>query len=151
MSGGRSSHRLDGACRALCVSPGWSEVRIATCPGLGRRRAASYQGLPPKKTGTCRRRVCIEHHRLAIQPVDAVREVAKSPGRPHDGHDHEANILVLCPNHHALFDFGALSVTETFQVLNTVTDAFLGELRRLPRHEIDPAALAYHREHIARL
>jgi putative restriction endonuclease len=80
-----------------------------------------------------------------------VQEVAKSPGRPHDGLGNEENILVLCLNLHAIFDFGALSVTETFQVLNTVTDAFLGELHRLPRHEVDPAALAYHREHIARL
>lgn len=72
-------------------------------------------------------------------------------GRPHDGPDHEGNILVLCPNHHVLFDFGALAVTETFHVLNTVTGDVLGELRCVPRHAIDPVALAYHCEHIAGL
>jgi putative restriction endonuclease len=72
-------------------------------------------------------------------------------GRPHDGPDHEGNILILCPNHHALFDFGALAVSETFQVRNTLTGAILGTLRRVPRHDIDPGALAYHYEHIAGL
>jgi hypothetical protein len=42
-----------------------------------------------------------------------------------------------------------LAVTETFQVINTLTGDVLGALRRVSQHPIDPEALAYHREHVA--
>lgn len=29
-------------------------------------------------------------------------------GQPHDGPDRAANIIVLCPNHHVMFDYGAI-------------------------------------------
>jgi putative restriction endonuclease len=70
-------------------------------------------------------------------------------GRPHDGPDEIGNMLCLCPNHHVLFDAGAIYVDADGTVRETVTRAAVGELRTLPRHAIDERHLAYHREHYA--
>lgn len=40
-------------------------------------------------------------------------------GKPHNGPDLADNIVVVCPNHHALLDFGALTVSpDTFKTVN---------------------------------
>lgn len=64
-------------------------------------------------------------------------------GEPHDGPDVENNIMCLCPNHHVLFDRGAIYLTDDL----TVMDAVLGKrIRSLSsRHALDPAHLSYHR------
>lgn len=65
-------------------------------------------------------------------------------GAPHDGPDTVDNILCLCPNHHVLFDNGAISIDENFSLI--------GESGRLTvhrRHEISEDHLAYHRKHFA--
>ncbi len=66
-------------------------------------------------------------------------------GRPHDGPDREDNVLCLCPNHHVLFDLGGIVIADDFAVIETQTGAPLGRLRRAPRHQLDPAHLAYRR------
>ncbi len=66
-------------------------------------------------------------------------------GQPHNGPDVPDNVLCLCPNHHALFDLGAIVITADFQVVDVLLDREIGELHRHPAHLIDPAALAYHR------
>jgi len=58
-------------------------------------------------------------------------------GRAHAGPDTGSNIIVLCPNHHALCDYGAIPLRR---------DA----IREVPGHRIDDAALLYHNEHIFR-
>lgn len=47
--------------------------------------------------------------RLEVRPGVYYAEVhhIQPLGSPHDGPDVEANMLVLCPNHHAAFDLGA--------------------------------------------
>ncbi|WDI40220.1 DUF3427 domain-containing protein [Bremerella sp. P1] len=57
-------------------------------------------------------------------------------GSPHDGPDVEGNILVVCPNHHALCDFGAIHLD-------------IETLRRHPLHEIGPQFVSYHNATIA--
>lgn len=48
-------------------------------------------------------------------------------GRPHDGPDEPGNILVLCPNHHADFDYGRVTVNpETYRVTHTYEEAVDG-------------------------
>jgi hypothetical protein len=49
----------------------------------------------------CRERVQIAENLFLIE-VHHVRPL----GRDHCGFDHFDNMLVLCPNHHALFDYG---------------------------------------------
>lgn len=66
-------------------------------------------------------------------------------GAPHHGPDVLGNVLCLCPNHHALFDFGSFSVAPDYTLLGLP-----GHLRVHPPHQPDPAQLAYHQQHIYR-
>jgi len=66
----------------------------------------------------------------------------KPLGVPHDGPDHGSNILCLCPNHHVLFDDGAIALTDELEVLG------LDMRRKLTtKHEINFEYIRYHREH----
>ena len=58
-------------------------------------------------------------------------------GAPHGGPDAEDNLLILCPNHHAACDFGAIELKST-------------ELRFEPGHVVRPEHLRYHNERIVR-
>lgn len=65
-------------------------------------------------------------------------------GTPHDGPDTADNILCLCPNHHVLFDNGAVSIADD---LSLIGDS--GNLTVHRDHRINQDYLAYHREHFA--
>jgi putative restriction endonuclease len=54
-------------------------------------------------------------------------------------------VLCLCPNHHALFDLGAIAVDDGLAVVDLVGGRPIGPLRTHRDHRVDPAALAYHR------
>lgn len=56
-------------------------------------------------------------------------------GKPHHGPDIAENILVLCPNHHVLCDYGALRLD-------------LDELHLHPHHSIGAQFVGYHNESI---
>jgi len=56
-------------------------------------------------------------------------------GNPHRGPDCAENLIVLCPNHHAMCDYGAITLT-------------LGKLRVKSHHRIDPKYIAYHNDQI---
>ncbi len=66
-------------------------------------------------------------------------------GAPHHGTDTLPNVLCLCPNHHALFDFGSFSIADDFSLLGLP-----GRLRLHAAHQPGQAHLAYHRQHIYR-
>ena len=68
-------------------------------------------------------------------------------GKPHDGPDVQSNVLCLCPNHHVMFDAGAIYVDDAWTVRDCTSHAPIGQLRRHPAHAIDKAQLAYHRAH----
>ena len=61
-------------------------------------------------------------------------------GRPHDGPDTRENLLCLCPNHHYLFDVGAISLEEDLTLLGTA-----GSLAMKRGHILDPENVRYHR------
>ena len=65
-------------------------------------------------------------------------------GAPHDGPDTEDNILCLCPNHHVLFDNGAISIADDLSLIG----ADQGDLTVRRGHNINRRHLAYHREHL---
>ncbi len=71
-------------------------------------------------------------------------------GQPHDGPDTLENLLCLCPNHHVLFDKGAVWVGEDFVVRATNGGEVLGPLLLAPTHQVSADHLAYHHERIAR-
>jgi len=66
-------------------------------------------------------------------------------GTPHDGPDTEDNILCLCPNHHVLFDNGAISIADDLSLNGDDSDG----LTVHRNHQINLDHVAYHREHLA--
>ncbi|GAA3451741.1 YDG/SRA domain-containing protein [Dactylosporangium matsuzakiense] len=67
-------------------------------------------------------------------------------GRPHLGPDVPSNVLCLCPNHHVLFDAGAIYIDVSGSVRDTETHEELSKLIVTARHTINPAQLEYHRD-----
>ena len=67
-------------------------------------------------------------------------------GRPHDGPDVQANILCLCPNHHVLFDMGAITIEDNLQI-----DGLPSSLRTVVGHSVSTDYLRYQREMFAGL
>jgi hypothetical protein len=70
-------------------------------------------------------------------------------GSPHFGPDQEGNILVACPNHHVMFDRGALCVNPETLMISHISGAF--EPRRLfllPWHELNPRMIEYYQSRI---
>jgi predicted restriction endonuclease len=60
---------------------------------------------------------CEAHH---IRPL----------GSPHDGPDEESNLVIVCPNHHVLLDYGAIRLSK--------------ELLASSSHFINQAHIDYH-------
>ena len=58
-------------------------------------------------------------------------------GHPHNGPDSQSNMIILCPNHHAQCDLGAIKLD-------------IESLRRLPDHVIDTEHIRYHNMIIAK-
>lgn len=66
-------------------------------------------------------------------------------GAPHHGPDTEDNILCLCPNHHVLFDNGAIFIADDLSLVGINED----DLTVHGDHHINRQHLAYHRNHLA--
>jgi hypothetical protein len=58
----------------------------------------------------------------------------KPLGAPHNGPDAKTNILIVCPNHHVLLDYGALKISASSLRLNS--------------HNLDPDLINYHNKNI---
>ncbi|WP_433571445.1 YDG/SRA domain-containing protein [Streptomyces sp. CA-251247] len=87
--------------------------------------------------------------RLVVSPTgEAHSEAAhiQAVGKPHHGADLISNVLCLCPNCHALFDRGALHITDTFDVIDNVTGRFVAELRQAQGHNIGVEFIQRHRD-----
>lgn len=81
--------------------------------------------------------ICGETIKLKNDQSYAEAHHIKPLGNPHNGPDVAENIVVLCPNHHVMFDYGALSLDAK-------------NLRTLQGHIISDAYIAYHNEVIFR-
>jgi predicted restriction endonuclease len=67
-------------------------------------------------------------------------------GADHKGVDDEENMIVVCPNHHALFDSGAIAIIpETLHVIS-FDGTEIGSLFVETTHQIDSQYLRYHFE-----
>lgn len=70
-------------------------------------------------------------------------------GQPHNGPDVPANVIILCPNHHALFDCGAITIDlATKQVSHADPADNLNAAPLALHHEIGEEHVRYHNEHI---
>lgn len=59
-------------------------------------------------------------------------------GKPYDGPDSPENIIVLCPNHHVMFDYGAIRFNSK-------------EVRLVSGHVISKNSIDYHNEKICKI
>jgi hypothetical protein len=71
-------------------------------------------------------------------------------GEPHDGPDAEGNLLVVCPNHHADFDHGTITVEpETLTIRHQYESALDGRsLYVTDGHDLETSHLEYHHEQL---
>lgn len=106
-----------------------------------------------KETYQYRCQLCGDaRHKTPLEHYAEVHHI-KPLGRPHGGPDIRSNMLVLCPNHHADFDYGIVHVDpETLEVTHA-TDAEISgrELLLKDGHDINRDVLEYHNENISNL
>ena len=71
-------------------------------------------------------------------------------GNPHNGPDKEDNMLVLCPLHHAMFDYGVIALHSEKFTLLSIDDTIsgIGKPLSLSKHKILKGSLEYHLERI---
>jgi predicted restriction endonuclease len=85
----------------------------------------------------CRCQIC----GITIELPDGTRYAeahhVRPLGSPHDGPDVRENMVVLCPNHHAMCDYGVIRLS-------------VDTLRRIADHIVDPAFIAYHNDRVYR-
>lgn len=67
-------------------------------------------------------------------------------GKKHQGIDHQSNMVVLCPNHHAMFDYGVIAIQPKDYRLLSIDKSVLEQGAHLSvlKHKIDDAFLEYH-------
>lgn len=85
--------------------------------------------------------VCNERLETPAGPYSEAAHI-QPLGKPHNGPDHESNIICLCPNHHVLFDTGAFSIADDLTLIG-----IKGTLAVRVGHKIKPESLRYRREH----
>ena len=56
-------------------------------------------------------------------------------------------MLCLCPNDHVRFEFGAIVIEDDLSIIDRIEGQVIGTLIVVRGHTIDPAQLAYHRNH----
>ncbi|WP_343641674.1 YDG/SRA domain-containing protein [Chryseobacterium sp.] len=66
----------------------------------------------------------------------------KPLGKPHSGDDNPDNLICLCPNHHIMFDKGAFSIADNFQLIGCLS----GKLTIHNHHKLNYLNLKYHRQ-----
>lgn len=64
-------------------------------------------------------------------------------GAPHNGKDGAPNLIVVCPQHHAMFDLGAIAINPASLTIEHWA-AQKQEKMKLLKHELSPASLNYH-------
>ena len=67
-------------------------------------------------------------------------------GADHQGPDIPSNMIVVCPNHHALFDAGAIAITtETLKIIS-YNGTEIGSLSQANNHVVHEKFIKYHFE-----
>jgi predicted restriction endonuclease len=126
------------------VAPGRKKVivtRIVRDTSLSRFLKALYQQ-------QCQ--ICRMTFRLPSGGKYVESHHIKPLGKKHHGIDHQSNMLVLCPNHHAMFDYGVIAIQPKSYNLLTIDRKLLelGTHLSLLKHRIDDTFLEYHVDRI---
>ncbi|NIC00251.1 HNH endonuclease [Halobacterium sp. R2-5] len=74
-------------------------------------------------------------------------------GDPHTGPDTPGNILILCPNHHADFDYGVIEIDPaTHEIRHEYDETVDGNTLTVDEeHDLNPEKLSYHRQRISKV
>jgi hypothetical protein len=65
-------------------------------------------------------------------------------GNPHNGFDVQENMLVVCPNHHAQLDYGAITIDPNTLEVTHRNGSKVGKLIVSPNHKLNKRYLKYH-------
>ena len=105
--------------------------------------------LKERYSHTCQ--VCGVRRRRRVDEGYAEAHHLKPLGRPHDGPDAEENIVVLCPDHHADFDYGMVAVDHDSHDIAHAYDANVDgtTLHVRDNHEVGDEFLEYHNREIS--
>ncbi|RYF26669.1 MAG: HNH endonuclease [Flavobacteriales bacterium] len=71
-------------------------------------------------------------------------------GEPHNGPDSFDNLIILCPNHHAEFDYGIIGIEENLTIVHkNIENKFASKLiTQIKEHKINSIFLRYHMKEI---
>ncbi|WBB63975.1 hypothetical protein O7599_16290 [Streptomyces sp. WMMC500] len=89
----------------------------------------------------CRTRLTVSPDGTPYSEAVHIHEV----GEPHRGPDKPENMLCLCPNCRVKFERGALHLTDSFQVVNSLTGSIISNLRQTEGHRIGIEYVRHHR------
>lgn len=94
--------------------------------------------------------ICLFTFMLTSNRQYAETHHIKPLGKKHMGSDNQSNIIVLCPNHHAMMDFGAVAIhPDDLTVIGpNKSSPESREMLQLNSHPISRDSLEYHLEHI---
>ncbi|KAB1194703.1 HNH endonuclease [Haloferax sp. MBLA0076] len=144
----RAEHeeRVDAAESTPDLSP---PERIQTTRSRIIRNTKLTSALKERYSHTCQ--VCGDRRRRNVDDGYAEAHHLKPLGRPHGGPDVEANVLVLCPDHHADFDYGMLAIDPDSKTIAHAYDRDIDGASLYVRddHEVDEQYLEYHNREIA--
>ena len=90
--------------------------------------------------------ICTFTFRLPNRRHYAESHHVRPLGRTHRGIDKETNMLILCPNHHAMMDYGVIAIYLEQNVVLTLTRSSSDYNRplQLLSYELDKEFLEYH-------
>ena len=69
-------------------------------------------------------------------------------GHAHRGPDVKGNIIILCPFHHAEFDYGAIGIKDNRVIHIDKNNKYHNQPLAYPREDLEEKYLQYHMKHI---
>jgi len=131
------------------LPPGRARPALRTAPTTMRLRD-TVLGLTLKRLYRHKCQVCLKGVPLA--GADYVESHHLRPlGRPHNGPDTPGNIIVICPNHHVMFDRGAAAAEpQTLRLVHARQRVFRHNQRLhiVPGHTLARTHILYHYRNI---
>ena len=90
--------------------------------------------------------ICMLTFRLPTGALYAESHHVRPLGGGHAGLDIESNMLVLCPNHHAMMDYGVIAVHPVSLTIVAIDDRVLegGKTLEVAKHPVGSEFLEYH-------
>jgi 5-methylcytosine-specific restriction endonuclease McrA len=122
--------------------------RVLTTRSRIVRNTVDVKTLKKSYNYTCQ--VCGDQRHGSGESQYAEGHHLKPLGNPHDGPDVPENILILCPNHHADFDYGNIRVDpDTLAVSHRYENDVNERLHLVEDHSVSSELLKYHNNEIA--